>query len=432
MQLRLLTLVSISILFPFSLFAQWTNGQNANYVVGQPDFTSDIHALTQNGLEDPEAVAVDIIHHKLYVADGNRNRILRYNLPLTGNQPDAEIVFGQPNFTSNTPNITQNGLEDPRGLWVDHSGRLWVADESNHRVLWYNRAYAITTNQPNADGVLGQPVFTSKGPRLTQDGMNFPCDVTVDETGNLWVTDAQNDRIIRFDNAVLKANGANADAVLGQPDFISNATATTQNGLNDPEGITISEDGTLWVSDDNNNRVLRYDNAAAKSNGANADGVLGQPNFTSFGGQATQNGMNGSSGLTIDCLNNLYVVDKRNERVLVYLDAPNKANGANADYVLGQPNFTSSTPNRSQNGLNFHSTSGLAVWDDYLFISDGVNSRIVAQQATIPLANAGLCKRAIILGPAQDIPTMSEWGLVIFGLLVVNLGVMGVQRMEDI
>ena len=49
-----------------------------------------------------------------------------------------------------------------------------------------------------------------------------------------------------------------------------------------------------------NRRVLRFDSAAFKSNGANADGVLGQPDFTSTLFNTAQNGMTGPSGVAVD------------------------------------------------------------------------------------------------------------------------------------
>lgn len=70
--------------------------------------------------------------------------------------------------------------------------------------------------------------------------------------------------------------------MLGQPDFISNTFATaTASVMFAPCGIALDSAGRLWVADYNNSRVLRFDSAAGKPNGAAADGVLGQSDFTS-------------------------------------------------------------------------------------------------------------------------------------------------------
>ena len=176
--------------FSLNLNAQWTNGQNATFVIGQPDFTTQGANVTINGLDDPESIAIDKVNNKLYVADGDDNLIKRYSLPITTNQPNAELVFGQPNFTLSGGRTTQNGLDDPRGLFVDNTGRLWVTEDDNNRVVWYDNAYGITTNMPNADGVLGQPNFTSNTANTTQNGMNAPSGITGDLNGTIWVSDA--------------------------------------------------------------------------------------------------------------------------------------------------------------------------------------------------------------------------------------------------
>jgi len=107
----------------------------------------------------------------------------------------------------------------------------------------------------------------------------------------------------------------------------------------------LDDTGHLWVADSVNNRVLRYDNAAAKADGADADGVLGQPNFTSTTAATTQSGMDNVAGVAGDASGRLYVSEADNNRILIFNDAVNKANGANADNVLGQTDFTTGTCN---------------------------------------------------------------------------------------
>src|SRR5262245_32940306 len=73
----------------------------------------------------------------------------------------ADHVLGQPNFTSNTPNSGAGGLHWPWAMVIDNSsGRLYVADTQNNRVLsWPN--VATLANGQAADIVIGQPDFTS-------------------------------------------------------------------------------------------------------------------------------------------------------------------------------------------------------------------------------------------------------------------------------
>ena len=91
----------------------------------------------------------------------------------------------------------------------------------------------------------------------------------------------------------------------------------------------------------NNHRVLRFDNAAGKPNGANADGVLGQPDFASNTQALPKPGWCFRYAFLlireVDCMS---VKDLEPNRVLIFTDAANKLNGGPADFVFGQPDFT--------------------------------------------------------------------------------------------
>ncbi len=67
--------------------------------------------------------------------------------------------------------------------------------------------------------------------------------------------------------------------MFGQDDF-----NTANNGGLGPDGIYAGElfvepGGRLWYSESISHRVIRWEHAATRPNGADADGVLGQPDF---------------------------------------------------------------------------------------------------------------------------------------------------------
>ena len=73
---------------------------HATLVLGQPDFTTVTEnlAATPTTLRLPTAVASDGVH--VVVADTNHNRVLIWNRIPTSNDAPADVVVGQPNFTS--------------------------------------------------------------------------------------------------------------------------------------------------------------------------------------------------------------------------------------------------------------------------------------------------------------------------------------------
>src|SRR5215831_4787144 len=216
----------------------------ATVVLGQPNFTTtdESIAATQNSLRQPTAVASDGVH--VVVADTNHNRVLIWNsIPSFNDQP-ADVVVGQPNFTStsipgNTPNA--QSMRGPQGVWIQN-GRLYVADTQNNRVLIYNRI--PTSNGAAADVVLGQPNFTTfVQPDLTQQQTGAkanlllnPVSVTSDGT-RLFVTDLGYNRVLIW-NSIPSRNQQPADVVVGQPDMTSsvanNFFSTDSNDTTNP------------------------------------------------------------------------------------------------------------------------------------------------------------------------------------------------------
>ena len=153
------------------------------------------------------------------------------------------------------------------------------------------------TNHQPATLVLGQPNFTTTVAATSQNGMFSPLGVTVDPTtGKVFVSEQINSRVLRFASLASLDDGLAAEAVLGQADFISGSAnrggGVAANTLSNPVGMSVDSGGRLWVADAGNHRVLRYDNASTKANGADADSVLGQPNMNSSVSATTQSGMN--------------------------------------------------------------------------------------------------------------------------------------------
>ena len=357
----------------------WNYNQMARLVLGQVTFTSNGMATSQSGMRTPANVAVDPATGVIFIADTYNNRVLHYASQVAlSNGQAASGELGQVDFTSHTPAAGRSGMDNPGGLALDGAGRLWVADYNNSRVLRFDDASSKPNGAP-ADGVLGQPDFTSSAFAATQSRMYRPVGVTIDSAGTLWVGDYGNNRVLRFNNAAGKPNGAPADGVLGQANFTSHALATNQAGMSTPSGVVLDSSGRLWVADSSNFRVLRFDHAAGKANGALADGVLGQLDFTSRLIGAGQSGMYFPLGVALDGAGRLWVADMSNNRVLRFDNPADKANGALADGVLGQVDFTSNSSATSQSGMR--QPYGVAVDSiGRLWVADTYNNRILMFQ----------------------------------------------------
>jgi sugar lactone lactonase YvrE len=308
------------------------NGEPANGVLGASELVSNPAKLV-----DPGSLAIDPVSGKLFVSDRHRNRVLRYaNEQSLANDAAPEAVFGQSNFVDSASGVSGTAMDFPTKIWVDTGGRLWVSDTDNNRVLRFDNA-ATRPSGASADRVLGQPGLNSKAGATTPTGMKSPYGLCVDAAGHLWVVDTGNFRVLRFTNAVSKATGAAANGVLGQPNFTTgpqgNATAST---FGTPVGIFPSLDGRLWVTDLLHNRVLRFDAAAAKPNGAAADGVIGQPDFTKSSSGRGPAQLTGPAAVALDSGGSLWVADQSNHRLVQFSASDSLTNGPAAISLLGQ------------------------------------------------------------------------------------------------
>ena len=371
-----------------SAHAELKTGMAADVVVGQKDFNSgSAHAgqgtPSASTLQFPfSGVFVDG-SRRFFVVEGDTNRVLIWNQVPTTNFAPADVVIGQPNFTSGAGN---NGGLGPRTLFTPadafvQGGRLYVSDIDNNRVLVWNSI--PTTNFAPADFVLGQPDFISNtanaGGNPAANTLSAPRGITGDGR-RLLVADGSNHRILIWDPAPTSTFEP-ADQVLGQPDFTSNTAnngAISARSLNLPLGLKF--DGkNLLVADFSNSRVLIWTSFPTEKFQA-ANVVLGQPDFKTRG--VNSRGLSASSINEADGLHSdgkrVYVSDQRNNRVLIWNSIPT-VNGAPADVVLGQRDFVSNGANAGGGPTKRTLRGPIGIFTDgkRLFVNDTANNRIL-------------------------------------------------------
>jgi len=181
-----------------------SNGVPADRVLGQNDFASNAPGTSDVQLRGPGDVAVGGGH--LYVADTLNHRVLVWNVapPPFGL---ADWVLGQPQFTTMLSAAGSTGMFWPTALHASDA-QLFVADYGNNRVLVFD--VLPTSIQPPADRVLGQSTFANVTPNdddqdgtqdATPSGRTLSGPFGVGALGNrLYVTDGtQNHRVLVFE-----------------------------------------------------------------------------------------------------------------------------------------------------------------------------------------------------------------------------------------
>ncbi|HZU84253.1 MAG TPA: hypothetical protein VE987_15090, partial [Polyangiaceae bacterium] len=176
---------------------------------------------------------------------------------------DAQLVLGQPNFTSAAANAGGAGpstMQAPAGVFSDGKS-LWVADTGNHRVLVW-KTFPTSSGQA-ADLVIGQTSFSATLPNqgasaASASSLLFPSSIDV-VGGVTYVADTGNNRVVFFSTAPA-SSGPSADGVLGQADLVSRTAAVSAGDASHSAGpVAVVDDGeNLYVTDRDLGRVLVY------------------------------------------------------------------------------------------------------------------------------------------------------------------------------
>ena len=233
-----------------------TNGAPMDVVIGQTStgsvtfVVSACTSVTSTTMNLPEGVEVDKDGH-LYIADQQNSRILIYNSIPTTSGAVADKVMGQPNFTTcNSNPVSSASLNGPSRMRAINN-QLFLSDTSNQRILVSNTLPA--NNQPQADMVIGQPNFTSNS---ANQGLPTPASTTfwapyglAIDPGRKFMAIAEymNNRVLIFSNQLPDVSLTRT--ISGQPNgklrFSGTASTNVVNGI--VKQVEYSVNGGTWT-----------------------------------------------------------------------------------------------------------------------------------------------------------------------------------------
>jgi hypothetical protein len=365
--------LNTSIAAPFVLFQNDSVSRLVNRDGGavKPDGVNNIYSL--GAYVDPN----DSNRVKLFVNDRRNHRVLIFNTIPQDSTALPDVVLGQADFASGTANAGAGtsavGFNENVHMSVCSTGKMFVSDRNNNRVLVYNQV--PTVNGTAADFVIGQPNFVTNTSATTANGLNHPY-ATYCMADKLFVIEQGNHRILVFDPIPTATNPV-ASYVIGQPDMVTGTSGCTAGKLNSPYEILRHGD-TFFIADGGNHRVLRFDNIPTAT-GAAADAVLGQANFLSCS-QNKGNALPSDSSLAwpngLAAKGNLLAVSDHTNNRTMFFDLPVITNQS-ASKLIGQPDFVTSTNHVPPAANTVTTTKGLIFDQQYIWIGDGGNHRLV-------------------------------------------------------
>jgi uncharacterized protein (TIGR03437 family) len=396
------------------------------YSLGSPNSTGN--------LIPPNGVFAQGNH--VFVADTPSHRIVEYDIPsnwaaesTSFPSPAIMAVFGQIGFFAGKANQgqaqpSQFTLSSPYG-GAFLGTQMWVSDTGNNRVLAFS---PTSTGYSGASVVVGQLDFIYSAPNLIvgqevylSGGLpsGSASGIVVDKNSSpphLYIADPGNNRILCFNDARTvggQPSLSTADMVIGQPDLRTSeinfpngiALSPSAQGLFNPIGVAVDNNGNLYVADYGNARVLRFPAPFAQAgcpagcaSQPTANLVLGQSSFTTVIQNASSNSMHSPWGLALFAGSDanatplagaLAVSDPIYNRVTFFKKGAGGdfQNGQNAYLVIGQQTFSAINP--GTNGGSFNRPLGIASdTSDRLYVADSTNGRVMAfDQAPEGIAN---------------------------------------------
>jgi len=179
----------------------------------------------------------------------------------------------------------------PRCLAVDGGGNVYVADDEIIRKI---TPIGVVTSIAGAQGIQGSTDGTGAAARF-----NIPSAIAVDQSGNVYVADSSNDTIRKVTQGGVVATLAGTAGVRGSADGTG---ASAQFFY--PAGITVDQNGVLYVADVMNATIRKITPAGLVTTLAGSAGIGGTVDGTGAAAQLSPLGP-----LTIDSSGNLYFAD---------------------------------------------------------------------------------------------------------------------------
>jgi len=208
---------------------------------------------------------------------------------------------GNAGFTNG--NVSSATFSSPFGICMDKSGNLFIADGGNNCIRKITSVGVVSTYA--GTGAAGYQDGTAASAKF-----NSPSDLCVDDSGNVFVSDFENQRIRKISVSGMVSTVAGS----GVEGYANGSSSVAK--FDYPRGICVDKQGNLYVGDSWNHRIRKIDHSGNVTTYAGGGSSMG---VSSIGGYVDANDTSARfytpSGVSIDKNGNIYVADAYNHRI---------------------------------------------------------------------------------------------------------------------
>ena len=213
---------------------------------------------------------------------------------------------GVSGYSGDGGQATSAYIDNPQGISCDASGNIiYFAESGNNVVRKINRSTGVISTIAG-NGTAG---YSGDGYAATNASLNFPKQIFIDPSGNLFIADADN-------HCIRKVNGStgiiSTIAGTGTPGYTGDGGLAINARFNVPYGVCLDNSGNIFIADAGNNVIRKVDAGTGIITTIVGNGL---PDYSGDGGPASGAKLNNPSAVCVDAYGNIYMADTYNNRI---------------------------------------------------------------------------------------------------------------------
>jgi hypothetical protein len=252
----------------------------------------------------PDGVFVDSTGD-IFIADTD-NFAIREVAESSVNITTVAGTLGQEGYSGDGAAATSAFLNYPSNIFVDGSGNIFIADTDNFAIR------EVTASTGDIQTIIGNGTlaYSGDGGSPLNAELNGPGGVFVDGSGNIFIADSDSSVIREVVASTGDIQTVAGDALLG-PGYTGDGGAATSAQLDSPEGVFVDSSGNIFIADTNNSVIREVVASTGNIQTVAGDFALGA-GYSGDGGAATSAQLNGPFGVFVDSAENIFIADTSN------------------------------------------------------------------------------------------------------------------------